>query len=82
MVFEDTIRRIAQNNEIGDGRLEEIINKLVKSKVFTATKAKRAKSSAHVRTKATHADWEEFDLKDVADTIKFTRELIEAHLDH
>ena len=82
VVFEDTIRRIAQNNEIAVGHLETTINDLVKKGVITATKAKRAKSAAHVRTKATHAEWDEFDLKDVNDTINFTRELIMAHLDH
>ena len=82
VVFEDTIRRIAQNNEIPVRDLEAIINALVKRGVITATKAKRAKSAAHVRTKATHADWDAFDLKDVDDTINFTRELITAHLDH
>ena len=82
VVFEDTIRRIAQNNEIAVRHLETTINDLVKRGVITATKAKRAKSAAHVRTKATHAEWDEFDLKDVSDTINFTRELIAAHLDH
>ena len=81
VVFEDTIRRIAQNNEIAVGHLETTINDLVKKGVITATKAKRAKSAAHVRTKATHANWDEFDLEDVNETINFTRELITAHLD-
>ena len=81
VVFEDTIRRIAQNNEIAVGHLEATINDLVKKGVITATKAKRAKFAAHVRTKATHANWDEFDLADVNETINFTRELIAAHLD-
>ncbi len=81
VVFEDTIRRIAQNNKIAVGHLETAINDLVKKGIITATKAKRAKSAAHVRAKATHAEWDEFDLKDVNDTIIFTRELIAAHLD-
>ena len=82
VVFEDAIRRIAQNNEVSLGHLETTINDLVKKGVITATKAKRAKAAAHVRTKATHAEWNEFDLKDVNETIKFTRELIAAHLDN
>ena len=82
VVFEDTIRRIAQNNEIAVGHLETTINDLVKKDVITSTKAKRAKTAAHVRTKAGHANWGEFDLKDVSETINFTRELIAAHLDH
>jgi hypothetical protein len=82
VVFEDTIRRIAKNNGVSARKLETIINELAKKNVLTATKAKRAKVGAHVRTKATHALWEEFDLKDVSDTINFTRELIATHLDH
>ena len=81
VVFEDTIRRIAQNNGASVGHLETTINDLVKKGVITATKAKRAKVASHVRTKATHAEWDEFDLKDVSGTIDFTRELISAHLD-
>ena len=81
VVFEDTIRRIAQNNETAVGHLETTINDLVKKGVITATKAKRAKVGAHVRSKATHAELDEFDLKDVNDTIIFTRELIAEHLD-
>ncbi len=80
VVFEDTIRRIAKNNEVSVGHLETTINELLKKGVLAATKAKRAKSAAHVRAKATHAEWDEFDLNDVSDTINFTRELIAAHL--
>ena len=55
VVFEDTIRRIAKNNQVTVKPLETIIDDLRKKGVITATKAKRAKSCAHVRTKATHA---------------------------
>lgn len=81
VVFEDTIRRIAKNNDVTASDLETIINELVKKDVITATKSKRAKVGAHVRTKATHAQWDEFDLRDVSETINFTRELIATHLD-
>jgi len=33
-----------------------------------------------VRTKATHAQWDEFDLSDVSATIDFTNELIDSEL--
>lgn len=82
VVFEDTIRRIANNNDVGVGSLETTIDELVKKGVITATKAKLAKHAAHVRNKATHANWDEFDLKDVNDTINFTRQMIATHLDH
>jgi hypothetical protein len=80
VVFEDTIRRIASNNGVALGHLESTINELVKKGVITGTKAKRAKAAAHLRTKATHAEWDQFDLKDVGDAVSFTRELIATHL--
>src|SRR5882757_8338962 len=39
-----------------------------------------ARLAAHVRTKATHANWDEFTMEGVSDTIKITKALIEAHL--
>ncbi len=44
-------------------------------------KAKRARVAAHVRTKATHAQWDDFHLNDVKVTIEFTEELILSHLE-
>jgi hypothetical protein len=81
VVFEDTLRRIAEKFEVSGPNVEELIVALVKKEVFTETKAKRARAAAHVRTKANHALWNEFDLKDVATCIGFTRELISAHLE-
>jgi len=81
VVFEDTIRRIGKNKEIPATKLEDIINALVKAEVLTKVKAKRAKVAADVRTQATHAKWDEFELSDVKVTIDFTRELISTHLD-
>jgi hypothetical protein len=83
VVFEDTIRRICDKNQItqkGES-LENLINTLVKNNIISQLKAKRAKVSSHVRTKATHAQWDEFELDDVAATIIFTRDLIENKLD-
>jgi len=79
VVFEDTIRRMGKN--IPATKLEDIINGLVKAEVLTKVKAKRAKASADVRTQATHAKWDNFELSDVKATIDFTRELISTHLD-
>lgn len=83
VVFEDTIRRICDKNQIpqkGES-LENLINTLVKNDIITQLKAKRAKVSSHVRTKATHAQWDEFELEDVKATVDFTRELISNKLD-
>jgi hypothetical protein len=80
VVFEDTIRRIARGEEKGR-KLEDVINDLTKVGTISGLTAKRAKVAAHVRTKATHAQWEEFDEAGVKDTIQLTRELIQLHLD-
>ena len=45
--------------------LEDIINTLAKQSVITGQQSKQAKVAAHVRTKATHAQWDEFNLEGV-----------------
>ena len=81
VAFEDAIRQIARKHQVVRAQVEDIINDLAKKDVLSATKAKRAKVAAHVRTKATHALWDEFDLSDVKTTIDFARELIGEFLD-
>ncbi len=54
---------------------------MTKKDIISQAKAKRARAAAHVRTKATHAQWDEFDLDDVKGTIDFTEDLILKHLD-
>lgn len=83
VVFEDSIRRVCEKHNITQTgvKLDELISELAKAEIISQTKAKRARASAHVRTKATHAQWDEFDLKDVAVTIEFTEELIINHID-
>jgi hypothetical protein len=78
VVFEDTLRTICRNASIEekDNKLDFLINELVKAGIFAPIKAKRARVAAHVRTKATHAQWDEFELVDVNTTINFTEELI------
>ena len=78
-VFEDTIRKIAKKNETQEtsNSIESLIDNLVKENIFTSVKAKRIKSFAAVRNKALHAKWDEFDIKDVGELIKGTRDLIE-----
>ena len=82
VVFEDSLRRVCRKHEIveKDRKLDDLITDLTKAEVLTATKAKRARVAAHVRTKATHAQWEEFDDSDVSTSIEFTDELISVHL--
>jgi hypothetical protein len=80
VVFEDTIRRICRNNEIAGENLEQLINALARQEVITGQQSKQAKIAAHVRTKATHALWDEYDLSGVEDTIRLTRALLAKHL--
>lgn len=84
VVFEDSIRRICLKYQIeeADRNLEDLINDLKRDDHITQTKAKRAKAAAHVRTKATHAQWEGFVAKDVEATIQLTEELVLNHLDN
>ncbi len=82
VVFEDALRNICRNNEIAESgvKLDQLITELTKLDVISQIKAKRARVAAHVRTKATHAQWNEFELSDVKTTIEFTEELINANL--
>ena len=83
VVFEDALRRICDKHGIPekDRKLDELISELAKAQIITQTKAKRGRTAAHVRTKATHAQWDEFDESDVRVTIEFTEELIMTKLD-
>jgi len=83
VVFEDTIRSICRNNDIieRDQKLDSLITQLYKINILTDTQAKRARAAASVRTKATHAQWDDFTLNDADSTIRFTRELVSTILD-
>jgi len=81
VVFEDTIRRVYQNT-IGDPvgeKVENIISALSSKGVLTGQQSKQARVASHVRTKATHANWDDFDLAGVENTIQFTRALLREH---
>ncbi len=83
VVFEDCLRRICRKygKEDKDEKLDSLITFLAQKDIISQTKAKRARAAAHVRTKATHAQWDEFDISDVEGTISFTEELLLTHLD-
>jgi hypothetical protein len=82
VVFEDTIRRICRDKNITDkdGDLEQLINALTRQNVITGQQSKQAKLAAHVRAKATHALWDEYDLDGVAAAIQLTKTLLREHL--
>lgn len=81
-VLEDTIKKIAQKNNVDPkGKsLEPLIDELVKEGIVTTVKAKRIKGFAGVRNHALHAEWDEFDIKDVGQLISGVRELIDNFL--
>ncbi len=82
VVFEDSLRRICRKIGIAEKgqKLDALISELATRNELAAVKAKRARACADVRTKATHARWDEFASEDVRATIEFTREIIESKL--
>ena len=83
VLFEDAVRRICRKRGIPEKgqQLDGLISQLSNTAVLTATKAKRARVAAHVRTKATHAQWDEFDIADVKASIDLTREIVITELE-
>lgn len=83
VVFEDSLRKVCRKHGIQEAgkKLDDLISVVAKVDLISQTKAKRARVAAHVRTKATHAQWEEFDLNDVKVTIEFTEEFVASKLD-
>lgn len=82
VVFEDTMRTLCRIHNIDEKneKMDTLISELSRMGLLTAIKAKRARAAANVRTKATHAQWDEFDISDVRSTIEFTEELISSVL--
>jgi hypothetical protein len=82
VVFEDTIRRIYRDKITDDDKgkqVEDLINALARQNVITGQQSKQAKVAAHVRAKATHALWDEFDLAGVESTIQITKLFLREH---
>lgn len=78
-VFEDAVRRLCGKMSIEQaGRaLDNLIDDLTKTGAVTPVKAKRWKSYAGIRNSALHAQWDDFDIRDVGEMIKGTRDIIE-----
>jgi hypothetical protein len=78
VVFEDTIRQVCDRHKINQKsvELDQLIIALNKGGHLSDVKAQHARGAAALRTKATHAQWDEFNAADVSATIKFTRDLI------
>ena len=78
-VFEDAVRKLAEKVSVPQaGRsLDAVIDDLAKQGAITPVKSRRWKSYAAVRNKALHAQWDDFDLRDVGEMLTGTREIIE-----
>ncbi len=75
VTFEDAIRRLCKKHKIGNegAKIDELISTLARENIINELEAKRARVCGHVRTKATHAQWDEFDERGVQQTIDFVR---------
>jgi hypothetical protein len=82
VVFEDTIRRLCRANSINDRgqTLDPLINALAGANHLTKLEAKEARTSAGLRTSATHALWNEFNADQVRTVIAFTHRLVREKL--
>ena len=82
VVFEDTIRRICRDKGVAEKGedIDKLISALAKQTVITGQQARQARTAAFVRTQATHAQWDEYELDGVAETITLTKTLLQDHL--
>jgi hypothetical protein len=82
VVFEDTIRRICRNHNIVEpaSDLDRLINALETKGIIKGQQRAQALVAALVRSKATHALWDEFDKSGVEATIQITKQLLCDHL--
>lgn len=81
-VLEDTVKKISLKNGLTTKgqSLEALIDELSKVGAITPVKAKRIKAFSGIRNNALHAEFDDFDIKDVGEMIKGIRELIEDYL--
>ncbi|MFQ5957292.1 MAG: hypothetical protein ACE5KK_05925 [Candidatus Brocadiales bacterium] len=81
VVFEDTIRKLGKKHSLDQSSsIESLIDGLVDCDAVTPVAGRRLKSVASLRNKALHAKWDEFDIRDVGEAVRTTRELVETAL--
>jgi hypothetical protein len=82
VVLEGTLRQICRNEGIAEIglKIDGLISELTNRGELSSVKTERARVAAHVRTKASHAQRDEYEIEDVKATIELTRELISAKL--
>lgn len=79
-VLEDTVKRLCQKHGIAtdDKSLEPLINGLKVNGIVGRVKAERLKSYASLRNQAFHAQWDNFDDRDLRQMIEGLEELLDA----
>lgn len=82
-VFEDTLKKVALRKGLSPAGLtsQAVIDALRNDGHITPVYAKRLEEAATLRNRALHAEWDEFEIRDVGSVIKTVRDLIREHLD-
>lgn len=64
-IFEDTIRKIGKKNDIENRSLEQVLNGLKATGVFSKVFVEKLKYYLAVRNRSLHASWHEFEIDDI-----------------
>jgi uncharacterized protein YutE (UPF0331/DUF86 family) len=80
-VLEDTVKRLCRKHEVSSDNktLDTLISALKTKQVLGKVKAERLRSHVKVRNQAFHAQWDEFDQRDLRQMIEDVEELLETH---
>ena len=82
-VLEDTVKRLCRRHDIAsEGKtLDNLISALKTKQILGKVKAERLRAHVKVRNQAFHAQWDEFDQRDLRQMIEDLEELIEIHFE-
>ncbi|WP_227870579.1 hypothetical protein [Orrella marina] len=74
-VFEDAVRKLAEKVSVPQAgkSLGSVLDDLAEQGATTPVKSRRWKGYTAVRNKALHAQWDEFDLRDIEEMLTGTR---------
>lgn len=80
-VLEDTVKRLCRKNaiEADDKSLDTLISVLKTKRMLAKVRAERLRAHAALRNRAFHAEWNEFDQRDLRQMIEDLDELVETH---
>jgi hypothetical protein len=81
IVFEDLVKKIAKRHGLDHKKtIYPIIEDMFSHKILNDIQTNHFKAIAGFRNKALHANWDEFDIKDVGKAIKDVMEIIKEYL--